>query len=231
MFVRYASLATALAACLALAACNDSTTGPGNATVRFVNAIPDGGAVSFAAQGQTPGTGIAFSAYSACQSIAPGSTTFTVSQSGSGTALVSIPAQQLVGGRDYTIVAVGTAASPSYVVLTDTFTTPAVNRALLRVLNAIPTTTAGVDIFVAAPATPLGTANQTLVYYRNVEPFLNVPAGTAADQVWLTTAGTQTVIATSGALSLANGEAANLIFTGPQSGTSTNVSFLVPTCQ
>ena len=101
-----------------------------------------------------------------------------------------------------TIFAVNPAASIAELVLTDDNTQPDTGDFKLRIVNVAPTTAATtVDVYVTAPSVPLTSsipATFRNLAYSTAETYLQLPAGSY--QVRFTTAGTQTVLATTAAL-------------------------------
>jgi hypothetical protein len=184
-----ALLAAALL-CPALIACDDKdTTGTTQqAQVRFVNATNVAG-LNFTANGAAGAQNVVFGTPSACQAVNAGTANFGATVAGGTTAFGGTATQTLTGGGRYTVVALGTAAAPQYVVLNDAATTPTAGRARLRVINAVPGSTS--DIHVTAPNATLGTASGTSIGFGAGTTFLDVPAGET--QIRFTAPGTQTV--------------------------------------
>jgi hypothetical protein len=232
MSVRHVRFLAFLAAAIVIAACSDIGIAPGSATVRFVNAIPGAGQLSFESNIGFPVNDITFEGYSGCTTVAAQTATFSFGGSGSGIAPFTMNPVTLFGGAKYTIVATGSAAAPSSFVLADTFSAPAAGSAMLRIVNDIPSA-GNVDIYVDVPGAPLVTPKQTNIPVGGVA-FIPVPAGTSL-QVWLTTAaagggGIPAVIATTTTfLSFADGQEESLFFIAP-SGGSTPLYFVVPNC-
>jgi len=211
---RHATLTMAVAAsCVALAGCDNTDNGTGfsdQATVRFVNALSGttSGSLGLTANGSAQGSGVAYQSYGACQHLTPASTTFAFGES--STALATIPAQTLEAGTRYTVVATGTATTPTYLFLNDTYTTPAAGRARLRIINAADATP--LDVYVSAPGASLGTANLTSVPFDNSDAtaaFIDVPDGST--QVRVTEHGSLVVLGSTSAFTLNSGDVATVV--------------------
>jgi hypothetical protein len=228
MFVRYARLLAFFALPMAIAACSDIGLAPGNATVRFVNAIPGASLLSFESNTGFPVNGISFERYSGCTTVAAATTTFSFGGSGTSIAPFTMNAVTLFGGAKYTIVATGAADAPSSLVLIDTFPAPTAGSAMLRIVNDIPSAS-NVDIYVDVPGAPLVTPVQMDVPLGGVA-YIPVQANTNL-QVWLTTAGVASsiVATTTTPLNFANGQEETLFFMG-SSGGSTPLYFFFPNC-
>jgi hypothetical protein len=220
------------ASCLLFAACDDDdddgTNPPNQSTIRFANAMTGGtGTLALTAGSNAQGGAVNYQTASSCQNLTTGNTSFSISTPGSGTPLVSIPAQNLTAGSRHTIIALGSATAPTALFLTDNFTTPATGRAQLRIINAT-TVLTPFDVYVTTPGDPLGTANATNVPFNTSQAFLDVPAGLT--QVRVTTPGTQTVLGTSADFTLNSGEVRTLVFTPPTTVGGAFTSFFVPQC-
>jgi len=219
----------ALASCFILGACDTSstTTGTSNqATVRFVNAMTGSSTLSLSSN-STAGTGVAYQAFGACQTVPTGSVNFAIGQTGSSTALVTIPATTVSAGGRYTVIATGSVSASTYLLLNDAFTTPASGRARLRVINAVGLTTP-FDVYVGTPGSSLGTANQTNVAFNTSQSFLDVPSG--ATQVWITTPGTQTVLGTTGSFTLSRSTPQTVVVTPAVTVGGQLVTVITPNC-
>jgi hypothetical protein len=201
-------LAVALA-CPALMACDSSeTTGPTNqATVRFVNASSVAG-LNFTANGVAGGQNVAFNAPSQCFGVNAGSATFGATVAGGTTAFGTNATQTLATGGRYTVVATGSATAPQYMVMSDAAAAPVAGRARLRVVNAVPGTTAS-DIFVTAPDAAAGTPGAANVSYGAASTFLDVPAGQT--QIRFANTGTQTFTYTGTPFNVTAGETTTVI--------------------
>lgn len=218
------------AACLAFTACSsDNGTGTSDkATVRFVNATTGGtGSLGLTTNSGAQGSAVAYQNYGGCQTITPGSTNFSVASAGSSTVAGSLPNQTLTAGSRYTLLASGSAASPTLTLMNDTYTTPASGRARLRVFNA--TASLPFDVYVGTPGASLGTANASNVAVNSSPSFLDVPSGATAVNV--TGVGTQTILGTSSSYTLGSGSVNTLVVTPSATLGGMYTSFIVPECQ
>lgn len=140
-----------LAAVLFTAACGGdggpTDVGP-SASVRFFNAATGmTGSGGFTANGQfASGSALAF-AQSACSRVDAGSTSFGFGAANaggtglSGSALATLGGQSITDGGSYTVVAAGSAASPTLYLLDNTYSgTLAGNQAAVRFVNLAPGT-------------------------------------------------------------------------------------------
>lgn len=224
-------VAALIISCLIFNACDDDDddNGPSNqATVRFVNATTGGtGSLSLAIGNNAPGSGIGYQSFGTCQELLPGNTSFSIAQPGSATPLITIPVQDLAAGTKYTIISTGSVATPTFLFLTDTYTTPPVGRARLRIINAT-AVTSPFDVYVSQPGVPLGTVNLPNVGFNTSRDFLDVPSG--ATQVRVTVPGTQTILGTSANFTLNSGNIRTLVFTPTATVGGTFSSFLTTQC-
>ncbi len=221
-----------IASCLIFNACDDDDddgTGPSNqASVRFVNATTGGtGSLAFTIGNNAPGSPIDYQRFGTCQELAPGNTSFSIAQPGSATPLITIPVQDLSAGSNYTIITTGSVATPNFLFLKDTYTTPPSGRARLRVINAT-AVTSPFDVYVSQPGVPLGTANLSAVGFNTPRDFLDVPSG--ATQVRVTIPLSQTILGTSANFTLNSGEIRTLVFTPTATVGGTFSSFLTTQC-
>jgi hypothetical protein len=116
-----------LAMALGVAACSDNgdVTGPGAAvSIRFVNAIADApGSLLLTANGVAVGSPLGFASQSAtCATVPPGNTVLSLTASASGADGVARPSlttqvAALAAGGNYTVIAMGSAADPQFLVL------------------------------------------------------------------------------------------------------------------
>lgn len=141
---------SALAAAVASAACGSDESGPTEvsttARVRFFNATTGmTGSGGFTTNGQfASGSALAYG-QSACSQVSGGSTLFGFGAAGtggtslSGNALATLNNQSLAVGGDYTVVAIGSATSPTLLLLDNNFSgTLASNQAAVRFVNLAP---------------------------------------------------------------------------------------------
>lgn len=206
----------------ALAACGDDDGGiigtpeDPEATVRFVNATTDAGAVSFSAGGSAVASDVAFGQSSQCQVVDAGSTKLAFTAAGSTTPADSV-VMNLQDEGVYTMVALGSSASPSILFLTDSFTPPAPDRARLRVINASPTTGA-VDVFVTEEDGELTTPAIANLAFNATQAFLDVPAGSTQVR-FAAPATTDPILFDTGAFGLTAGQVHTVVLTEAEDGT------------
>lgn len=105
--------------------------------MKSVNAIPDGGTLNFKADGATLLSNVPFAGSSSYVNTAAGARAFTIEAANvPGTALAT-KSQTVDPARDYTVLALGTLASPQLNVLVDDNTLPNTGFAKLRFVNAL----------------------------------------------------------------------------------------------
>lgn len=178
-----------LALALFTGACeeDEDTTGPDTqASVRFVNAIGGvTGNLALTADGAMIGSALGFGAMGTqCARVSSGSATlaFGAANSGgtgiSGTAL-STQTQNFVAGGNYTVIATGTAASPSFVVLNNNAFTGTVgtNQTAVRFLNLVPTLSGGTSTFNVFTGTGTGTEQATNLTFGSTSNFATLASG------------------------------------------------------
>ena len=188
------TLALALLATFAVAACNDddNTTAPATtAQLRVVHASPDAPNVDVLLDNAAVLTNVAYKVASNYLAVPSGSRNLKVRATGTSTVVID-QTGTLAEGSFYTVLAAGRLASIAPVVLTDDQTSPASGNVRLRLVHASPTA-GNVDIYVTAPTADIATATPTLanVPFRAASSYLEVPAGTY--RVRITPAGTKTV--------------------------------------
>ena len=225
------SLAVALLASSAvLVGCDDGdATGPGtsnNATIRFVNAtnlsfdIGQGGGVA------TGNGALGYGTFSNCMTVDATNPDVGVRQTGTSTALTGFtPAFQPQG--NYTVVIhSGAGGTTTFTTVANAFT-PAAGQGGLRVFNA-----AGAgknyDVYVGAPGAALGSPAANNISFGSGSSYFNVSTS-AAQQVRITNAGTQTVVLDVGNRSFAANQNATLVIAPPATG-STPRAFYVTGC-
>lgn len=190
----------------ALAACEDGSSGTGvvsgnRAAVRFVNAITDGSTVSLVGNGQTLGSALAPGAVSnSCAVVDAGIATLALNTGATNTTTVGSSAAVvrplLATGATYTVVASGTTADPSILVVNNNATrtiTPTAGNATVRFVNA--TSTPTVDVFATSPqAIQLGVPTTASLALNSAGSFVSLPGTT--QRLTFTTAGTATQLLT-----------------------------------
>lgn len=219
---------TMLAACVALAACDtgDDVTGTGtsnNATVRFINAtnlsldIGQGGSVA------TGNGALGYGTFSNCMTVDATNPDVAVRQTGTSTALAGFtPSFQATG--NYTVVMYsGAGGTTTFTTVPNAFT-PAAGQGGLRVFNAAGAGT-NYDVYVGAPGAALGSPAANNISYGSGSSYFNVGTS-AAQQVRITNAGSQTVALDVGNRSFAAGQNATLVIAPPATGSTPRVFYV-----
>jgi len=195
-----------------------------NANVRFANATDT--PLNFLQNGTalSGGSNLAFGASSACASINAATPALTVTEPPSTTPLAGF-APTLVAGKSFSIVAFSGTSGVQFATLSNTFTATA-GQAGFRVFNATAGAT-GLDVFVTAPAAPLGTATAANVLNGTGSAFVSVAPDTS--QIRITGTGSTTVLLDMGKQALTAGQNTTLVIAPPASGTTPR-AFLVIGC-
>ena len=200
------TLALALLATFALAACDDDDPAAPAATaqLRVVHASPDAPNVDVLVDDAAALTDVPFKAASDYLDLPAGARNVKVRATGTSTVVIDQNAT-VTAGRTYTVLATGRLASIAPLVLEDDLTNPAAGNVKLRLVHASPTA-GNVDIYVTAPAADLATAAPTLsnVAFLAASDYLEVPAGTY--RVRITPVGTKTVAIDVNNVALAAGQ-------------------------
>src|SRR5687768_1147898 len=201
------TLALALLATFAVAACDDDddVTGPATtAQLRVVHASPDAPNVDVLLDNAPVLTNVAYKAASNYLEVPSGSRNLKVRATGTSTVVIDQNGT-LAQSSFYTVLATGRVASIAPVVLTDDQTSPASGNVRLRLVHAAPTA-GNVDIYVTTPTADIATATPTLanVAFRAASNYLEVPAGTY--RVRIAPAGTKTVAIDANNVALAAGQ-------------------------
>ena len=203
------TLALALLATFALAACDDNdddeVTGPTTvAQVRVVHASPDAPNVDVLVDNSAALTNVAYKVASNYLQVPAGSRNLKVRATGTSTVVIDQNAT-LSQGAFYTVLATGRVASIAPLVLTDDQANPASGNIRLRLVHASPTA-GNVDIYVTTPTADIATTAPTLsnVAFRAASNYLEVPAGTY--RVRITPAGTKTAAIDVNNVALAAGQ-------------------------
>lgn len=133
----------------------------------------------------------------------------------------------VAAGTDYSVVAVGTSAGVSAVVLTDDNQAPAAGSIRLRVVHASPSSAAAVDVYVTPAATDIATVAPTAsnVAFKAATPYLALAAGTY--RVRVTAAGSKTPILDTTLPALASGAARTVLLLDRAAGGTPATSAVV----
>lgn len=218
---RRAPMVLVMMAAAALAGCGEESvptgltpTGP-TGRVRFVNAVADplrADRLNVTVAGTPLAVNIAFGVAAPNPSVQPNPAPYYPVYVGSWPVIARRTADTTVtvlnqnidvaASRDYTVLAVGTSAGVSGVVLTDDNTAPADGSVRLRLVHASPSSAAAVDLYVTAAATDIGTVSPSAsnVVFKGTSAYLTLAAGTYRVRVTAPGSKTPLVDATTGAL-------------------------------
>lgn len=198
-------LAVLAAAVAVLTSCSeDIPTGvdlQGNiGRMRFVNAVPDPTKVPV----NILVAGLPFAVNVAYGGFAPGAAnpyfpvlqgmqTIAVRRTADTSVRVLDLTLDVIGGADYTVLAIGPTATVTGLVLRDDNAVPAAGQVRLRLVNASPSAPS-VDVYVTAPAASIAAIPPTFgsLAFQAASGYFALPA--ASYQVRFTTAGTKTVV-------------------------------------
>ena len=199
---QFASLAAALAL---LTSCKESiptgvqlrgTVG----RLRFVNAIPDPTKVpvNVLVAGLPFAVNLAYAAFAPAAAnpyfpVLEGEQPLAVRRTADTSVKVLDMTVTILSQADYTVLAIGPAATVTGLLLRDDNTVPAAGQIKLRVVNASPSTDS-VDVYVTAPAASIALIQPTLggLAFQKASNYLELPA--ASYQVRFTTKRTKTVV-------------------------------------
>lgn len=219
-----------LASSVTLAACGgDDVTGTDSGTnvrVRFINATSTSLDVG---QGGTVATGngaLAYGTFSNCMTVDPANPNVAVRQTGTSTALTGFTPVFQAGGNYTVVVYPGAGGTMQFATVANAFT-PAAGQGGLRVFNAAGAST-NYDVYVGTPGAALGSPAANNIGYGVGSSYFNVGTS-AAQQVRITNAGSQTVVLDVGNRSFAVGQNATLVIAPPATG-STPRAFYVTGC-
>lgn len=167
------------------------------ARVKATNAIGDSAGINFRADGSPVLLNVPFAASSTYVTLRSGSHTLQLEPSNvPGTTAASVT-KSLDGAHDYSLVALGTSASPQLTVITDDNSSPPSGLAKLRFVNAL-TGAATVDVQVNFAGEASGIAFGASSSYFNVSPSLTYTIAFA-------TPGGLSVLATATPIEIDNG--------------------------
>ena len=181
--MKFQTLITCFALAAAAAACEDGDTAgvigtTNTANVRFVNAVSGvNGTVLLTANGTAVGSAQTFGNFSGtCSTVTSGSgrTLAFGTPAAGGTTItgnLGTMTTSLTAGRKYTVIATGTSASPSLLVLDNTATAAGNGNANVRFVNATGQT---LDFFATSNAT-LGTPTFSSVSSSGSSSFTAIP--------------------------------------------------------
>ena len=200
-----------------------------SAQVRFANYVPDAAGMDVLVDTAAFWSGIAPEAVTPYKPLDPVQHTFALRITGTA-AQTSSADYSLNGEQNYTLIAYGTAALTSTVMVGDFKDGPGSGNFRARVLSFAPNV-AAVDMYLTAPDADIANlspnANAKAVAYGSVGVLDNYPPG--ASRIRFTTAGTKTVIYDSGPVTLPGDTNANLVVYSRGSGTLVNLAMLQTT--
>ena len=182
--------------------CGSGGGGNSSSSVRFFNALVDGGSINVVVGDTTAVTALPFEGITGYVEVDSGSQEFQVSVSG-GTSTVVDQTINLQGSTNYTYVVYGTASSPLATMLVDTETSPNGGTFLLRVTNAA-FGTAALDVYITAPGASLANAvpNISNIGQGGTSGYASLNSGTL--QIRMTLANSKQVIYDAGTYTFAN---------------------------
>ena len=191
--MRFATLAAAAALIitpLVVVAAPTAGAQAGDAKIRVAHFSPDAPAIDVYIDGKKKLTNVPYQAVSDYLALPAGNHTFDVRAAGTpATGAAAVTATQaLVGGKNYTLAAVGPLASISGKVLEDDVTAPATGKSKVRMIHAA-TDVADVDVAVKGGATIA-----TKLGLGQASPYSELPAG--AYDLEIRSTGTTNVILT-----------------------------------
>lgn len=180
----------------ALTACSDDNgTDPvAQGRVRVVHAISNVATADVLFGTDVKKSGLAYKGVYENASVPAGNVTIKVRKGGATADLASI-AHGVAAGRSYSIVAMGSEATPQSLVLTDDVAAPASGKAKVRIAHAAAGQGA-MDVYLLAKAADLATATaeKTGIATRTASDYITKDAGTYV--VILTAAGSKTAALT-----------------------------------
>ena len=202
--MRFRTLAL-MAGLVAASACGTDEVGPTGfepnqptGRFRFVHAMSDtrASAVNVTVDGVPLGVSLGYGAPAPATSYYPayaGNRQFAVRRTADTTVRLLDAAVPIVADVDQTVIAVGSGAAITSIVVTDNNAAPAAGNVKIRAINAA-TAAGNVDVYVTAPGADILTIAPTFagVAPRTASGYLEGAAG--AIQVRFTTAGTKTVV-------------------------------------
>ena len=199
-----------------------------NANVRLANATNTALDLLQGTTALAGSTNIASLGTSSCSSVNAATPNLNVVNTGTTTPLPGLTTT-FTAGNSYTIIAWPNATNvTTFNVLNNTFT-PTTGQAGLRVFNAT-TGVTGFDVYVTAPAAPLGTATFTNALSGVATAFLSVPAGATEIRVFPTGSTTLPAAVDLTSVTLTAGQNATLIIAPPATGQTALRGVVVPGC-
>ena len=184
---------------LVLASC-----GSAGSNMQFFNASPDGPALDVLFDSDVVLFGIDSETFVQYRDVNAGTTTIRLNQAGTSRTLGESTAT-LIKNQDYTLIALGSAASLAPLLLTDDNTIDQANTAKLRFVHASPST-GPLDFYVTNPGVDLAGINPLLSDLAFGESSEYLIVGPNTYQIRATLAGTKTLAIDSGNFVLSSGQ-------------------------
>ncbi len=220
-------LALPLATLLIVAGCKVNTINyfpPHPANVRVMNLMPGTPGIDVKVAGNPAFSGVQFETATGYQSFDNVTTTFTVSLTGSTTALSTFT-YPLAGEQPYTLILYGSPSNASATLLAEVANPPTNGNIQVSVFNAA-INNAGVDIYVTAPGADLSTLNPSYYSVGYNGASLNLAFAPGTYEIRITEQGTKTVIYDSGGSELTPNIALAMVAYSRGSGSLVNVAVL-----
>jgi len=213
---------------LGVAGTASDTSTASTTRIRFANAtaasldVASGGAVA------TGNTSLGFAGSSSCLTVNATSPVVAIRTAGTANAVATLTSG-LQSGTSYTLVAWTNASGSTQLATISDAVAPTSGQSGLRVFNAV--ATASYDVYVTAPAAPLGSATPTFAAILGgaASPTTTLDA-TSAQQVRITATGSQTVLLDAGNVALLTGQNVVLVIAPPATGSTALRAFLVAGC-
>lgn len=220
-------LAAALVATVVAGGCKVNSINnfpPHPAQVRVMNLIPDAPAVDVAIGGSPAFSNVQFETATGYQSYDNRQTSFTVTLSGTTTAIATFT-YPLAGEQPYTVLLYGSLASPQLTMVAEVGNPPANGNIQLSVFNAAQNN-GSLDVYVTAPGVDIGTVGPNFGNVGFGGTTTNIQFAPGTYQIQVTPQGTKTVIYDSGGSALTGNIALSFIMYSRGSGTLVNATVL-----
>ena len=223
-------LVLAFVAALAFAGCTIDTINsfdPVPANVRAINLIYDAATIDVTSNGDVVFPGVTTEQVTAYREFDAEQRGFALRVNGS-TSDAGRRDYVLNGDERYTLVAYGTAAIPTTLIVPDLTSDPGSSNFRTRAINTVPTA-AALDIYITAPNADITSLSPNIntLTYGSTGVFNNFTAGSY--QIRVTNYGTKTIVYDSGTVSLPGGTVSNMLLYTRGSGTLVNVALMETT--
>jgi hypothetical protein len=215
---------------LVLAGCKIDTINSFNtppAQVRFANFLPDAKALDVRGGDTAIWTAVPPEVTTGYRDFDPDKWTYTLRVTGASTDLTQ-SSYVLNGDQNYSLVAYGTTANPTMLMLPDVITGPGSGTYRIRFLHLSPTWGA-VDVYITAPGADIAklSPNPATLLYGSVG--VNADYSPGNYQIRVTQQGTKTVLYDSGTLAFGGNKVVNGIIYTRGSGTLVNLALMETT--